>query len=159
MTDVTLSSHFDDKPIGKRPDGTLIYDNAPTVVCVALLGWHTNMLLLIRRARMPGMGLWALPGGFQMKGESWEECAHRELWEETGIRTQGTLEQVGDIVTDEYGHNVLICRFREDSSWRKVREPDPAEVQSMAWHTDPGPPPDQWAFPLHRLGALRAWGR
>ncbi len=42
-------------------------------------------LLLVRRA-IPPIGQLALPGGFINLGESWQEAAARELFEETGIR-------------------------------------------------------------------------
>ena len=42
-------------------------------------------LLLIQRGVHPYKGCWALPGGFVRKGETLEECAMREVTEETGI--------------------------------------------------------------------------
>ncbi|MDJ0806351.1 MAG: NUDIX domain-containing protein [Gammaproteobacteria bacterium] len=42
-------------------------------------------ILLIRRAQPPMQGSWALPGGFLNIDESLEDCANRELQEETGI--------------------------------------------------------------------------
>ena len=42
-------------------------------------------VLLIRRARPPYRGAWALPGGFINPDETLEECVRRELEEETGI--------------------------------------------------------------------------
>ncbi len=44
-----------------------------------------NHLLLIRRGRNPGKGLWALPGGFLEAGELIESGLLRELREETSI--------------------------------------------------------------------------
>ena len=42
-------------------------------------------LLLIKRGEHPFCGCWALPGGFLKKGEMIEECAYREVQEETGV--------------------------------------------------------------------------
>lgn len=43
-------------------------------------------ILLIQRKVAPGIGTWALPGGFVNRNETYEECAIRELIEETGIK-------------------------------------------------------------------------
>lgn len=43
-------------------------------------------LLLIKRGRHPYKDCWALPGGFMEKGETLDNCAKRELREETGVQ-------------------------------------------------------------------------
>ena len=43
-------------------------------------------VLLIERDRAPGKGTWALPGGFVNKNETYEQCAIRELFEETCLK-------------------------------------------------------------------------
>lgn len=48
---------------------------------------YDNYVLLVKRSeKSPAFpGCWALPGGFLEEGESLEECALRELKEETGV--------------------------------------------------------------------------
>lgn len=50
-------------------------------------------VLLIQRGNDPFKEYWALPGGFMQMDETAEECAKRELFEETGIKNV-TLEQL-----------------------------------------------------------------
>lgn len=49
-------------------------------------------VLLIQRGIEPYKGKWAFPGGFMNIGETAEECARRELEEETGLKGV-TVEQ------------------------------------------------------------------
>ena len=59
---------------------------AVTADCV-IFGYDGEQLrvLLIERGAEPYKGCWALPGGFMNIEESAEECARRELEEETGL--------------------------------------------------------------------------
>jgi 8-oxo-dGTP diphosphatase len=62
------------------------------VVIVTLRGGEPEVLL-VKRARWPCEGDWAIPGGFVEMDESLEEAARRELGEETGV-TGVRLEQL-----------------------------------------------------------------
>lgn len=42
-------------------------------------------VLLVKRGIEPSKGLWAIPGGTLKLGESLQECAAREILEETGV--------------------------------------------------------------------------
>ena len=70
-------------------------------------------VLLVRRARPPFQGHWALPGGFVKMNEPLENAAARELEEETGV--QGAyLEQLytyGDPERDPRGRVVSVAYF------------------------------------------------
>jgi len=59
---------------------------APVFVTVDLVLRCADHVLLIQRARDPGQGLWALPGGFVEPRDTLYQSAVRELEEETGLR-------------------------------------------------------------------------
>jgi 8-oxo-dGTP diphosphatase len=49
---------------------------------------ESGKLLLIRRGKEPFKGEWATPGGRIEDWETAEECARREMREETGLRVE-----------------------------------------------------------------------
>jgi bifunctional NMN adenylyltransferase/nudix hydrolase len=57
----------------------------PVLVTVDALVRCANRVLLIQRGRSPGLGLWALPGGFIDVRETTWQSTLRELREETGL--------------------------------------------------------------------------
>jgi len=57
----------------------------PVFVTTDAVVIHSGHLLLVRRAHLPGRGLWALPGGFIDQEETIYESCLRELREETGL--------------------------------------------------------------------------
>ena len=80
------------------------YPSRP-IVGIGVVVLRPGHVLLIRRGRAPNAGAWSLPGGGQEIGETAEQCARRELAEETGISV-GTLHlcaAVDSIHRDEDG--------------------------------------------------------
>ena len=70
-------------------------------------------VLLIERGGAPFRGKWALPGGFLDPEESVEECALRELEEETGVRDI-YLEQLytfGAVDRDPRGRVITVAYY------------------------------------------------
>jgi 8-oxo-dGTP diphosphatase len=68
---------------------------AVTADCVVFaIENHELFVLLVERGNEPFKGCWAFPGGFMNMDETTEECARRELQEETGLQVQ-ELKQVG----------------------------------------------------------------
>lgn len=56
------------------------------VACVgALITDASGRLLVVRRGRPPGIGLWSVPGGRVEPGESDAQALRREVREETGL--------------------------------------------------------------------------
>jgi 8-oxo-dGTP diphosphatase len=48
--------------------------------------WRGGEVLLVERSGDPSGGLWSFPGGHLEWGESLEDAARREVFEETGLR-------------------------------------------------------------------------
>lgn len=61
---------------------------AVTADCVVMTKEAVPKVLLIERGFDPFKGCWALPGGFMNMDETTEQCAIRELKEETDIDVQ-----------------------------------------------------------------------
>lgn len=138
-----------DKIIGHAEDGHPVYDNTPTVVC--LLARAGGKLVTVRRAHNPGIGLIGLPGGFQMRGETWQQCGVRELREETGYEMDPDRIHLWSLITDSDGHNLIIGFCTAEVSG--VAKPDPAEVQEILYLEAAGRVSD-WAFEEHHHAAL-----
>jgi len=62
------------------------YKETLKLCCADMVLVCSGNVLLIERKFAPGKGTWALAGGFVNSKETFEECAIRELQEETGIK-------------------------------------------------------------------------
>ena len=64
-------------------------------------------LLLARRDKAPGTGLWSIPGGGVELGETQEEAVVREVLEETGVECR-VLEFIdtADLITPDKSGNI-----------------------------------------------------
>ena len=67
---------------------------AVTADCVVITKESEPKVLLIQRGADPFKGAWAFPGGFMNMDETTEQCAIRELEEETGLKV-ATVHQIG----------------------------------------------------------------
>jgi 8-oxo-dGTP diphosphatase len=65
------------------------YPDLPRVAVGAVV-FKDDKVLLIRRAKPPAKGLWAIPGGSVNLGETLQQAAERETLEETNLTIQAT---------------------------------------------------------------------
>ena len=105
----------------------MAYDNTPTVVVVRVP--TRGGLLMVRRA-LPGegQGKLALPGGYQMAGQSWQEAGAREVLEETGVAIDpATLRVVAVETNDATGLALRVAPVRIGGS---LSPPRPAFLEA-----------------------------
>ena len=83
-------------------------------------------MLLGKRKGSHSSGTWSFPGGHLEYGETFEECAEREVFEETGLRISNIklFTITNDIFTKEDKHYVTIYLTAEvESGIVEVKEP------------------------------------
>lgn len=84
---------------------------AVTADMIVLTDESEPKILLIQRGDEPFKGCWAFPGGFMNMDETTEQCARRELKEETGLEI-GEVQQVGAYSTvdrDPRGRTITVA--------------------------------------------------
>jgi ADP-ribose pyrophosphatase YjhB (NUDIX family) len=119
------------------------YKNTPTVV-VVLVPLRGGLLMIRRALSGEGQGKLALPGGYQMLGQTWQETGAREVLEETGVAiTSEALRVVTVETTPDRRHNLIFCQsppVEHDGAF--VHDAEVSEVLVM--HE-----PVETAFTLH----------
>lgn len=101
---------------------------AVTADCVVITKEAEPKVLLIERGANPFKGCWAFPGGFLNMDETTDQCAIRELEEETGMRIQG-LQQMGvysKVDRDPRGRTITVAYLAVLDSPCEVKGQDDA---------------------------------
>ena len=84
---------------------------AVTADCIVITREAEPKVLLIQRGIEPYKDRWAFPGGFMNMDETTEECAIRELMEETGLKVE-ELHQIGaysKVDRDPRGRTITVA--------------------------------------------------
>jgi ADP-ribose pyrophosphatase len=78
---------------------------------VGALVMHDHKILLVMRKNPPAQGQWAIPGGRIKWGETLQEAAEREIFEETGIiiRANEPVYTFDTIVRDH--NNAIVYHY------------------------------------------------
>ena len=84
---------------------------AVTADCVVMTKEKTPKVLLIQRGQEPYKGRWAFPGGFMNMDETTEQCAIRELEEETGLKVDDVMEigSYSKVDRDPRGRTITVA--------------------------------------------------
>ena len=84
---------------------------AVTADCIVITREAEPKVLLIQRGNPPFKGAWAFPGGFMNMDETTEQCAIRELEEETSLQVT-ELHQIGaysKVDRDPRGRTITVA--------------------------------------------------
>ncbi|MBW1743354.1 MAG: NUDIX hydrolase [Deltaproteobacteria bacterium] len=109
-----------------------------------------NRVLLVKRSKPPGEGLWAIPGGRVELGETLQQAAEREIMEETGltIKAKDPVYTFEVIEPDDAGrprfHYVIVDLMADyvkggvsPGSAPAMTHPKPAGSRPKSWKTCP----------------------
>lgn len=105
-------------------------------VGVGVFVWKDGKFLMGQRLGSHGAGTWSIPGGHLDFGETWAECAAREVLEETGMYIENVrfLALTEDIFEAENKHYITIW---VESDWLRgeptIMEPD--KYLNQEWRT------------------------
>jgi len=112
-------------------------------VGIGVIITNNNKVLLGKRKNAHGDGTWCFPGGHLEFGESFEDCARREVLEETGLHvgTIGVHAVTNDFFQLEQKHYVTIFMSADYiDGIAQVLEPDKCEKwEWCAWDELPQP--------------------
>jgi len=116
--------------------------NRPAVG-VAVIVKKNGKVLLGKRLNSHGSGTWAFPGGHLEFNESIEDCAKREVCEETGLSIKNVQYATftNDIFEAENKHYVTLFVIAEYNSGKlQLKEPERCEKWDwFSWGEFPDP--------------------
>lgn len=111
-------------------------------VGIGVLILNNGRILLGKRRGSHGEGTWCLPGGHLEFGDSFEECASKEVREETGLDISGSrLISVGNDIM--YGKHYVTLGMLVQGFSGEVKLMEPEKCEQWEWFE-----PDKLPAPL-----------
>jgi len=122
------------------------YYRNPVPACCVFVRDSAGALLFALRAFEPGRGRWCLPGGFMEAHETAEQCALRELREETSLHASSARLLGASMGNNPLSGSVVVLGFAVDV-WEGTPFPDSDAAELGFFPRDARP---DIAFQAHR---------
>lgn len=134
-------------------------DLHPRIGLGVLIFNPSNQILLGKRKNAHGAASWGPPGGHLEFGEHLEECAIREVYEETAliIKDPTFIAITNDIFQEENKHYVSIFMKANLPNHQVVRNLEPHKVEDWQWFSLEKLPAHLF-LPLKQLSSGLAYG-
>jgi len=131
----------------------------PLVGLGVLIFNEDNQILLGKRIASHGHSSWAPPGGHLEFGESFEECAARELEEETGLKIEGFefVAITNNVFIEDDKHYISVFVKAKLPEEQEVVNLEPYKVEKWEWFGVDDLPDDLF-LPLRNLIKGEAYG-
>jgi 8-oxo-dGTP diphosphatase len=112
---------------------------------------NKNRILLLKRINAHGANTWCPPGGHLEWNESPEDCAKREVKEETGCQIKNTrfLAITNDKFKKDKKHYITI-NMEADYKWGKIKVRERDKATDIQWFPYTKLP-DNLFLPLYNL--------
>lgn len=134
---------------------TFYQNSKPSATAVIPMEGAPDRVLMVTRATLPAIGKLALPGGFLSYGETPEQAAQREIFEETSLAV--TIDRLLCCTMVDYtwcgdAMSVVEIAFLMRPWPSPISAPSSDEVAAMEFHSIETIlcTPLQLAFPTHR---------
>lgn len=123
--------------------------------------WKDGKVLMVQRGRPPRQGIWSLPGGLQLLGETVADGIRREIREETGVEIEllGLVEVVDSVQQDPAGQVLYHFTIIDYAArWRSGIAVAGDDAAAVAW-MDPAEMHtfDTWGETARVIEKSRIW--
>jgi len=110
---------------------------------------------MCRRSQEPALGKWTVPSGYLECGETLEEGAARETFEETGVMVDPERLELHGVINMVEIHQVAVG-FRVELAAEPVLRPGP-ECLEVAFFAEEDMPGDELAWRMYMGNSPQRW--